>query len=286
MPEQERPLNDADVVAPLPEPGEGAGGGEPTTINLGGKGYQVASEIAKAFEEDKQARERDYAEGVRQKGEELGEVRRELAEVKGMVTGLTTKAEPKSGGLTDDEYYEKLRVLTYEDPVAAEKLREERIADRYALDQARRYGQQLLQRHQERLLDGFYKQNPDLEDADEFVDATFQRLRATDLNLQDLLRKNHLQEVFKIVADETRKKILQLSGRRSEPPKTTKQGGRMAVAEGGGGPTGGSRSKPSDEEDEGPKTMAEAIKMKQARHKGAHTSRPPGTKDYRPRPTE
>ena len=126
------------------------------------------------------------------------------------------------------------------------------------------------------MLDQFYKDNQDLEKYEDLVDLTYQKLKTTDSRIQQLVRDRNMVEVFKVVGDETRKRLVEITGRKSEPPRPTGKGGRMAVAEGGGGPLQPRGGKPEEEEEEDgtPKTMSAAIKAKQRRHQGAHQGRP------------
>lgn len=276
--------------APEPEP-EGErepAGPQLVKITYAGKEYEVPEELKGAWED----RERVYQEGIRQKGEELGGVRREVAELRGVVTGLT-KAEPKKEDEKPDPEpafdYAKYEQLQLENPTEALKLshqyqrdrdswllrqnqREQaKLRDEYTKDQATRE-----QKSQwDRRLDQFYRENQDLEKDEDLVQLTYQRLLETDPKVQDLVRQRNFTEVFKIVADETRKRLLGYAGRKAEPPKPTGQGGRVAVAEAGGGTTSGGRAKAGEEGDDGsPKTVSEAIRAKQKSHQGAHRTRP------------
>lgn len=275
--------------APVTEPEGEVEPGAPRLVKItyAGNEFEVPANLAEVW----QKREQEFQQRLSTQGSELGEVRREIAHLRGQVSALPRPEAKKQEPPADPEPvfdYAKYEQLSLESPTEALKLThehqrhrdawllrqneraQENLRSEYQKDQAARQQQTAWQRR----LDQFYKDNPDLEHDEDMVDLTYQRLVKSDPAVRDLVTQGRYDEVFKTVADETRKRILGYAGRKGESPRPISQGGRVAVAEGGGGPTGQSRGKGGEAEDEGPKSVSAVIKAKQARHRGAHQGRP------------
>ena len=302
----QRPLTDADVVAPLPtgeeEPEAGAdapvsatpGQREPAPspervkVKIAGKEFEVEAPLAAALDE----RETGFSQKLSEQGAELGQLRTTVGNL--MATVSTPKKGEASTEPEDQEPvfdYDKYQTLHYENPTEAMKLRDkfdrERMAwqqrqwernttklrTEYQTDQQRRDANTAW----ERRLDQFYRDNPDLDGEDMLVDGVFKEMASK-------LRGLSTDEILAKVADESRIRIHRLVtkfGKGKEPPKPTSRGGNVAVVEGGGPVRTGGKPGEEEGEDRSPKTMSEAIRRKQSRHRGAHTVEPRKASDRR-----
>lgn len=256
MPDQERPLTDADVVAPMPPEGEAGGEETPPSrvkVKIAGNEFEVDAPLAAALDD----RETGFSQKLSEQGAELGQLRTTVGNLMATVSGGGASRSATEGETDEAQFWEKYQSVAYENPTEAAKLLEERQTKRYLADQARRQ----YRENWDRRLDRFYKDNPDLDGEDFLVDAVWREMAPKTKGLD-------MDKVLDEVANESRLRILKYA-QRKEPMRPTSQGGRMAVVEGGGPVRTGGKGPDEDEADDSPKSMSEAIRRKQARHRGA-----------------
>ena len=233
-----------DPKAPDPKPADpviaGGPGGEPepaapklVAVKYGGRELQVPEDVATAWTD----REREFDQRLSKQGAELGDIRKRWQSVEQQIQPKPDKpAEPD------------LNTLWFEDPTKAARLIEERLESKLE-------GRYRRERALEKFWDGFDRDNPDLRDDRWVAEATFNEHFD---ELADMTPVKAREEL----ADRTRKKILKLTAK----VKTTDTRSPVLLE-----PASGDRPpRPAREEDEGPKSLSEALAARrQQRRVGA-----------------
>ena len=204
------------------------------TVKHGGREIQVPEDVATAWQE----REREFDQRLGKQGAELGELRKRWQSVESTVV-------PRPERPADD-----LETQWFENPRKAfERIKQEvrqEITEDYRTDQARRT-----------FWETFDRDNPDLRDDRWVAEAVLQEH-------MDSLEALPVSKARESLADLTRKKILGLTRKVKATDTDTRSHTLLEPASGDRLPA------PARTEDEGPKTLSDALAARRAqRLKGA-----------------
>ena len=142
---------------PQPSPEGGVEVSRTVKIKMAGKEFDVAPDLAGAYED----RERDFQKKMSANSEELGSLRRFKQDADAYLMRQPAPQAPAQGP--------NLNVLWYENPEAAAKIVEERVATRLR-------GEYLQTEALKEFWTGFYRANQDLQEDDFFVKAVFSKI--------------------------------------------------------------------------------------------------------------
>jgi hypothetical protein len=228
-----------DPKAPIPAAQEGGPGTETggvdvtktVKIKMSGKEFEVAPELASAYE----AREQEFQRKVSENSGELGTLRKYKQEVEPVLTQLRSSPQGQSTGTN-------LNVLWYENPEAAAKVVEDRVSQRLT-------AQYQQAESIKAFWDGFYSENKDLAEDKFVVKAVFSEKYGE-------LAPLSIREAQTKLADATRDELLRISRKMKSENTTLNRSGELEEASGERAP------KPTAAELEdrnAPKTLSEVI---------------------------
>lgn len=195
------------------------------SVKYEGKEYQVPEDAAQAW----QSREQDFSRKLSAHSEELGNLRTWKRQVE-------TTIQPAKQAEPD------INTLWFENPAKAQEIIEQRIYQKvtgeYQRDQATR-----------QFFDGFYRANDDLRGDEWLVNAVFSESFG---DIADM----PISKAQEKLAELTRERILKLTRKAKVNEEPTRS--RAAMVE----PASGERTprRVKEEEDEGPKSMADVIR--------------------------